>query len=488
MAKHAKSVFAQDVEGLISADLPLHLRVQGRIRATILNGSFAPGSRLPSSRLLACDFKVSRHTVEWALSDLEAEGFIERKRGSGTYVATAIPLRELVPSGALALPIESCAHEPSRRGNAISIYATQAEPVVARAFHSSSPALDLFPKRIWSRLVRRALSRRDIDPWGYGASAGLKELRRAVAEHVAVTRGIRCVAEQIIVVTSIQQAIDLAARVLCDVGDDAWFEEPGYPIGRYLLRSAGLNVVPIPIDADGFDPERALQTAPHAKLAYVTPSHQYPTGALMPLDRRLALLEWARTRGGWILEDDYDGDFRYEGRSPAALQALDPGGRVIYIGTFTKMMFPALRLSYMVVPEELVSIFDTMKHLADGFTTLHTQVALAEFIDGGHLAAHLRHMLREYDTRRLALIEAIAPLAGLLELGPASAGFHVTAYLKGDQDDRAVAQACARRGVDLHPLSPFYVNKPRPGLLFGFACACPEQIARGMTIVRESLG
>ena len=488
MANHAQSVFVQDVEGLTSADLPLHLRVQRRIRTTILNGGFAPGSRLPSSRLLACDFKVSRHTVEWALSDLEAEGFIERKRGSGTYVAMTIPQLELVPSGVLALPGNSCAQEPSRRSNAISIYSTQAEPAAARAFTPSIPALDLFPKRIWSRLVSRALSRRDIDSWGYGASAGLKELRRAVAEHVAVTRGIRCGADQIVVVTSIQQAVDLAARVLCDVGDDAWFEEPGYPIARYLLQSAGLNVIPVPTDADGFDLDRALQMAPHGKLAYVTPSHQYPTGALMTLDRRLALVEWARTRGGWILEDDYDGDFRYEGRSLAALQALDPGGRVIYIGTFTKMMFPALRLSYIVVPEKLVSIFDTMKHLADGFTALQTQAALTEFIDGGHLAAHLRHMLREYNTRRLTLIEAIAPLAGLLELGPSRAGLHVAAYFKGDQDDRAIVQACGRRGIDLHPLSNYYANKPRLGLLFGFACASPEEIVRGMTIVRESFG
>ena len=486
VAKRAKSIFTQDIEGLADAATALHVRLQDRIRRAILNGSFAPRSRLPSSRLLARDFKVSRHTIELTLDNLQAEGFIERKPRMGTFVAATLPQRELAPMRVPTERRDSITYKPSRRGAAAALYPPQSEPAGSWAFKPSIPALDLFPKRLWAKMVARSFVRHDINPWEYGISAGLKDLRRAITVHVAATRGVICTAEQVIVVTSTQQAVHLAAHVVCDAGDTVWFEEPGHPMVRHVLQSAGLEVVPVPVDADGFDPQLALWKSPRAKLVHVTPSHQYPTGVLMPLERRIALLEWSRTHDGWILEDDYDGDFQYEGRPLASLQALDPGGRVIYMGSFSKMMFPALRLAYIVVPEVLVSVFDSMKHLADGFTALHTQAALAEFIEEGHLAAHLRNMRIEYDVRRRALIKAIAPLEGALRLGPTNAGLHVAAYLKIPLSDEEIVNHCAARGIYLHPLSRYFADKPQPGLLFGFACASPEQIARGMAIVESA--
>jgi GntR family transcriptional regulator/MocR family aminotransferase len=486
MTKHARSVLAQDVEGL-NDTLALHVRVQDRIRSAIVGGNFRPAMRLPSSRTLARDFGVSRHTVEWAFANLEAEGFIERRQGAGTFVAKAPPERVQPPAGERAATGAAPDRVPSKRGTVIASYPFQAQAVALRAFVPSIPAHDLFPHKIWSRAMARALARSKPDDWAYGTSTGQAELRRAIAVHVAAARGVSCSPEQVIVVTSTQQGIDIAARVLCDEGEEAWIEEPGYPPIRHLLTAAGLRPVPVTVDAYGFDTEKAMALAPRARLACVTPSHQYPSGALMSLERRNALLDWARERKGWIIEDDYDGDFRYVGRPLAALQALDPEGRVIYIGTFNKTMFPALRIAYLVVPDVMVDSFASAKHIVDGFTSLHAQSALAAFIEDGHLAAHLRRMLQVYDERRRALIAAVGTLEGALELGPADAGMHAPAYLATPRDDRALADAVSRRGIDLRPLSAFYAGVPRQGFLLGFAAATPEQIARGMKIVGAAL-
>jgi GntR family transcriptional regulator/MocR family aminotransferase len=275
--------------------------------------------------------------------------------------------------------------------------------------------------------------------------------------------------------------------MLLDPGDMAWVEDPGYPPAIRLLRAAGAKVVAVPTDADGFHAGAATKIAAKARFAYVTPSHQYPGGGLMSLMRRTALLAWAERESGWIIEDDYDGDFRYSGRPLAALQALDPAGRVIYIGTFNKMMFPSLRLAFLVAPPSLVDSFLAAKHAMDGHAPGHTQAALASFISEGHLATHLRRMHRDYDERRLALLAGLAALEEHLEIGPAEAGLHIAVFLRKKRDDVQIAKRCAKAGIDLHPLSRFYQGHARNGFILGFACASPRQIRSGLRVLADAL-
>ena len=286
--------------------------------------------------------------------------------------------------------------------------------------------------------------------------------------------------------TSAQQAVDLVARVLLDVGDVAWVEEPGYPLSAQILKAAGVRVSAVPIDNDGFNVDDALRRDRTARLAYVTPSHQYPTGALMSLARRQSLLAWAKREQGWIIEDDYDGDIRYVGRPLASLQGLDDAGRVIYIGTFNKMMFPSLRLAFLVAPASLVDPLMAAKHMMDGHVPTHTQAAMARFIDDGHLATHLRRSVSEYDERRQALLSALENLSDEFDVGLADAGLHLTAFLRRALDDRSVARECRKAGVDLHALSRFYLGPPRSGFVLGFACSSPSRTESAMqTVARE---
>ena len=466
---------------------PLVARVEGRIRGAILSGSLAPGSRLPSSRILARDLKVSRHTVEWAFAQLQAQGFVVRKRGSGTFVARDIPEREQSPQSPPRRTRPPAPASLSRRGVAMTEFPGFREPIPGRAFTPSMPALELFPRQVWQRLVARALQRPGMTGWAYGPTAGLPELREAVAAHVSGTRGVGCSPDQVIIVSSGHQAIDLAVRILLDPGDVAWVEDPCYPTSSRLLRTAGAEVVPVPVDRDGFDVDTALSIDPRARLAYVTPSHQYPTGALMPLERRLALVAWAEREQGWILEDDYDGDFRYSGRPLAALQALDSAERVIYLGTFNKMMFPGLRLAFMVVPSGLIDAAMGAKHTMDAFAAGHTQAALAEFIREGHLATHLRRLLVEYDRRRGALLDALETVSDELEIGQSEGGMHLTVYLRRARDELAISQGCLAAGVALGGLRRYYQGCPRPGFVMGFACASPPRIHAAMRIVAQQL-
>ncbi len=359
-----------DVDGLASDSQPLHVRIEGRIRRAILDGNLPPGSRLPATRVLAGDLKVSRHTVETAFGQLETEGFLVRRRGSGTFVAGAVPERERPPlglgrghggkggDGGHGRARQDVAPAPlSRRGAALSQFPGLRDEAPGTTFTPSIPSLEWFPRQTWERLMSRAIRRPGLEHWVYGACAGLPALREAIAAHVGATRAVSCSADQVLVLTSAHQAVDLVARVLLDEGDVAWVEDPCYPTAPRLLRAAGARLAGISVDAEGFDVAMAERTHPDARLAYVTPSHQYPTGALMSLARRLALLDWARRENGWILEDDYDGDLRYAGRPLAALQALDTAGRVIYIGTFCKMTFPSLRLAFLVAPPSLVDAF-----------------------------------------------------------------------------------------------------------------------------------
>lgn len=495
MVKHAGSVFSVDVTGLqAQAGQPAYARICERIRAAIVSGALPPNARLPSGRTLAQDFGVARNTVDWALDQLVADGYIVRRRGAGSFVAAQLPERDLMPSARAAnTEPDTTPRRLSQRAQALRAYPGHYASASARAFTPSLPPIDLFPREVWNRLLLREAGKAGGDYWEYGASNGLPALRGAIAAHASAMRAVRCSPEQVIVVTSTQQAVELAGKVVADPGDRAWCETPGYQPVQHCLRAVGLQVVPVPVDEHGLDVAAGVARAPDARLAYVTPAHQYPLGCEMSLPRREALLAWARQRDAYVIEDDYDGDYRYQGRPIASLQGLDDTGRVIYVGSFNKILFPGLRIAYAIVPEPLVAAFVDAKHSADGHTALLAQGVLAAFIHEGHLARHLRKTRAIYDERRLAFLEQARALDDVLEFGPAIAGMHVAAWFKGPTriDDRAVAEACARDGVVVHPLSK-YGDCERPpyqhgGLVFGFAGATSARSRSGLQLVRRAI-
>ncbi|HMK67926.1 MAG TPA: PLP-dependent aminotransferase family protein, partial [Stellaceae bacterium] len=343
------------------------------------------------------------------------------------------------------------------------------------------PALDRFPWSDWARITARLLRERPQALIGYCDPRGERPLRQAIAQYLAANRGIACDPDQILVVAGSQQGIDLTARALAEPGDSVWVEEPGYPAGRAALRSAGFELAPVPVDEEGIDVGAGVRQAPRARLALVAPSHQYPLGAVMSLRRRLALLDWAESADAWILEDDYDGDYRYGGRPLAPLYTLDRGNRVLFLGTFSKVLAPGLRLGYLVVPPAAVERFAELKAASDRHAPGLLQIALARFIEEGRLAAHLRRMRTLYASRRATLLEALAAEAdGLLEAhATPEAGLHLVAHLRRRIDDVAASARALKARVHAAPLSSYYSGtKPERGFVLGFA-GTPEEQMRG---------
>lgn len=487
MAKHAVSLFSVDVAGLDTAHgQPAYARICDRLRTAIRSGALGLNARLPSSRVLAKDLGVARNTVDWALGQLVAEGYIVRRRGAGSFVAAQLPEHDAPPLAPARVASHKTDRRLSQRAQALRGYPGHYQSLKAVAFTPSLPPIEHFPRELWNRLLHREANRPGSTYWAYGASNGLPALREAIAAHASAMRAVQCSLEQVIVVTSTQQAVELAGKALADPGDSAWAESPGYQPVQHCLRAVGLEVTQVPVDAHGLDVEAGRRLAPRARLAYVTPAHQYPLGYEMSLERRKALLEWARDADAHVVEDDYDGDYRYEGRPLASLQGMDGDGRVIYVGSFNKLLFPGLRIAYAIVPEPLVGAFVDAKHVADGHTALLMQGVLAAFIQEGHLARHLRRTRALYDERRRAFLEEARVLADSLDFGPARAGLHLTGFFKKPTDDRAVAAECARAGVEVLPLSKFGATG-RGGLVFGFAGATRAAMRSGLTVVRRAL-
>jgi GntR family transcriptional regulator/MocR family aminotransferase len=349
------------------------------------------------------------------------------------------------------------------------------------------PALDQFPYRLWSRLAARRWRRQPL--LDYGDPGGYAPLREAIAEYVRLARGARCLAEQVIITSGSQQGVDLAARVLLDPGDAVWMEDPGYSGARAALQVAGASIVPVPVDREGLVVEEGERVAPEARLAYVSPSHQFPVGVTMSAGRRLALLRWASRAGAWILEDDYDSEFRYDARPLAALQGMDEDGRVIYVGTFSKTLFPALRLGYLIVPEGLVEVFRAARAVSDRQSPTMDQVVLADSLVGGHFARHARRMRRLYSERQEVLVDAVrGRLGDRLEVFPSAAGMHLLGWLRPAVDDTLVSAKAAALGIEAAPLSRYaLVQPPRGGLLLGWAAYSPQAIREGVVRLEEAL-
>ena len=455
---------------------PLFLQLYDTLRRAILDSRIPAGEQLPSARTLARDLKVSRTTTEDAYAQLLAEGFVVRRTGSGTFVARIETVRG--PSaGARKEPLPG-PRRLSTRAAMLARHLCFPEEARPRAFAAASPAVDLFPVHTWRRLMARSLRRAEHRSLGSSNPAGFEPLREAIASYLAASRGVVCTPERVVILTSSQQALDLAVRLLIDPGDKVWIEEPGYPGAKATLLANGANMIPVPVDSEGLNVERGTRLAPRARLAYVTPSHQYPLGVTLTLERRLALLDWANRQGAWILEDDYDGEFRYTGRPLAAVQGIDPHQRVIYIGTFTKVLFPALRLAYAVVPEDLVDAFVVARGVSDGHPPAPSQIALADFFAEGHFGAHIRRMREVYRERRDALVAAAGRHLAELDLRSTDAGLHAVANLKSRANDRAASGRIARAGVDAQPLSRFYLGPPTsPGLFLGYAALSPAEIS-----------
>ena len=472
------------------AETPLWRQLYHGLRRRILEGRLPLGSRLPSTRILAGELGISRNTVLTAYDQLVAEGYLEGKRGAGTRVALDIPLREFRERSARR-PSSRAPPRLSTRCQAV-LGLPRAIPSLAGtrlAFAVGVPALDAFPVNLWGRLARRAGTRlaartRDgLDPAGY------YPLREAITNHLAAARGIICGPEQIVVVQGIQHALFIASHALLDPGEVACVEDPGYPGVWGALSAAGLRIVPVPVDREGIDVEdiKALPQPPRA--IFVSPSHQFPLGIRMSLARRLALLTLAEESGAWIVEDDYDSEFRYRGQPVMALRALDEGSRVIYVGGFSKTIAPTLRVGYAVLPDPLVEPFLSFRLRTDLHPPLLEQLVLAEFMSGGHFARHLRAMRRLYAERRDHLVYAAGrQLSRLLELQPDDTGLRLVGYLPDGVDDRRAAAAAEREGVETLPLSRFYRNGPaQHGLVLGFAATDERAIGTGVERLARAL-
>lgn len=473
--------------------LPLCSQIYEALRQRILDGKLRPGGRLPSTRLMATQFGVSRNTVMSAFAQLSAEGYTEARVGSGTRVARSLPQSVL---SVRARPTR--APPPGRREGGVSqrgeLLSSRPVRVLSprgapRPFASGLPDCRAFPFRTWARLMARRWRHPHHQLLGYGDPAGYQPLREAIAAHLRAARAVRCEANQVLILSGSQQALDLAARLLIDPGDKALIEDPGYPGARVALTAAGAKLIPLPVGFDGADISSPGKAHPTARVVFVTPSHQFPLGVTMSLPRRLALLEWAHGSGAWILEDDYDSEYRYRGKPLPSLQGLDISGRVIYVGTFSKTLFPSLRLGFMVLPPELVESFRRARSVVDGHSPLTEQVVLADFIAEGHFARHVRRMRALYQERQSMLVDAAGKeLAGLVDIAPSDGGMHLVARLPKRIPDVVAAERALAHGVYVNPLSRCAIGEPsQGGLLLGYAALSRKQIVEGVQRLGNAL-
>jgi len=462
---------------------PLSRQLYAAIRSAILEGRLGAGERMPASRVLAADLGVSRNTALAAVDQLVSEGYLETRRGSGCYVGRDLPDARPVPVPARGTSSPPVPVRLSRRGRGLA--ATPFSVSIARGqwypcFAPGVPDSSDFPFSLWARLLARAWRHPESDLVQGGNPAGHPDLRKAIADYLRQARGLRCTEEQVLVLSGIRQAVDLTCRLLLDPGDAVWLENPCYPGLRAAIAASAVRIVDVPVDAEGLIVERGLARAPQARLACVTPSHQYPLGVVLSLQRRLQLLAWARESKGWILEDDYDSEFRYEGRPLATLQSLDGEGRVIYVGSLSKVLFPSLRIAYLVAPPALVDAFRRARAAIDEHPPMTPQPALAAFFAEGHLPAHIRRQRKRYAERQARLLDlARRHLAGRLELAADPAGLHLVARPVGALarvPDTEISRRLGAAGIVAPALSSYYVGKRlQSGLLLGYA-AVPDAL------------
>jgi len=461
---------------------PAHRWLYTALRTEILEGRLRPGARLPGTRDLANQYSLSRGTIVNAFEQLKSEGYLEGNVGSGTYVSNVLP-EELLHVTREARVQRSTQRKPRR---SLSDYARRVtlfsglETRPPRAFRTNLPALNLFPTELWAQITARRLRRASTnlllgcDPMGYWP------LREAVADYLSTSRGVKCVPEQVAIVSGVQEALDLVARLFLNPGDRVCMENPGYPGAAIAFEAVGAKISAARVDEEGM--ELRDSSLRGARLVYVTPAHQFPLGITMSLRRRLELLEYARKSGALIFEDDYDSEYRYSGRPVPALQGLDRNGLVLFAGSFNKVLFPSLRLGYLMIPPDLVSYFAATKSVTSRHAPLLEQAVLCDFITEGHFGRHLRRMREVYAERLSVLMESGRQrLAGLLKISNVEAGLQTVGWLCDGIDAESAAKAAAAREVEVIPLSRYSRrHMAQEGLQLGFAAVDAAEIRRGV--------
>jgi GntR family transcriptional regulator/MocR family aminotransferase len=449
------------------ASMPLYQQIYLRLRNAITDGLISPGQRIPAARALAKELGLARGTIETAYSLLASEGYVQARGQAGTVVMPG-----LAHLGGTPLPAEPVS---------ASFTAMPQHQAVA-PFQMGLPALDAFPRKIWARLAARCARSTQIQDMVYPPFAGVTILREAIAGYLRVSRGIDCVPQQVFITSGYRSTIDLVSRTLLMAGDKAWVEDPGYEPTKDVLRSVGMSLVPVPVDHDGICVEQGKQCAADARLAVVTPAHQSPLSVSLSLARRVALLDWAAQNDAWIIEDDYDGEYRYLGRPLPALKSLDGEGRVIYSGTFSKVMFPGLRLAYCVVPQGLVTRFEQAVQIHGSGAPALVQAIVTAFMKEGHFSRHIQRMRRLYAERREVVAAGLMDVLGdrlRVELQPG--GMHLILRSRDDvaMDDVAIAHRICAQGMFAHGLSAWYLKPPvTHGLLMSFTNVASRDAAR----------
>ena len=463
------------------------------LRAAILEGRLKPGALLPPTRALAVQYGVARGTVVGVFEQLISEGYLEARVGSGTSVNRKLPddfFRAPAKHQTAAKPaVQGSLSERGKRMAVSPFLALTPPQHRSRAFCANQPSVNHFPLELWGRLGSRRLRLASRGMLSAGDAMGYPPLREAIAAHLGSTRGVVCSADQVTVVSGTQQALDLVTRVVLDAGDAAWMEDPGYPGAAAILRANGARLVPVPVDTSGLCVEEGLKRAPEARFAFVTPAHQFPLGVTLSLERRLRLLEWSRASGAWIFEDDYDSEFRFAGRPLAALQGLASEGNVLFAGSFSKMLFPSLRLGFVVVPPHLVEPLRAARSLVDRYSPVIEQAVLCDFIAAGHFGQHLRRM-REVYAERLEVLQNAAKKewGDRLWLHPTNTGLQTVGWLTKNVRDREFARTAAACGVEVTPLSNYALRwETAHGLQIGFASAGPRELRRGVTSLAKLL-
>jgi GntR family transcriptional regulator / MocR family aminotransferase len=473
-----------------TGDAPLFRQIYLQIRSAILSQSLRPGTKLPSTRQLASQLSVSRSAVVSAYEQLLAEGYANGKIGSGSYVSSDLPeqvegQRSTKRRNRAAATRTNAAKAPSLR-NFVDVTVQGDE----RPFNLGRTLVDARTRELWRKVSTRVFRSLGHDHFGYSDPRGLPGLRNAICDYLRAARAVRCDPEQIVVTAGTQHAIDLIIRVLYQADMQAWIEDPGYSLTQQALIAAGVKIHPVPVDEQGIDVDAGIKSAPKARVVFVTPSHQFPTGVVLAMARRLELLAWARERDAWVVEDDYASEFRYGGRALASLQGLDESGRVIYVGTLNKALFPGLRLGYAVVPHALLKAFTVARYLADRQPSSLAQAVVADFIEEGHFAGHIRRMRLQYRNQRDVLVAAMRQrLGNEVDVDPPDQGMHLVAHLRRGLSDVAIERAARDHGVIVRAMSRLYVAAPpRSALVMGFSGYPQQMIPPAVARLAEAVG
>ncbi len=470
---------------------PLHKQIYDTYRSMIVSRNLGASQQIPSTRALATELKISRIPVLTAYSQLLAEGYFEARPGAGTFVCSSLPdqLTSSNRGSSRSVDVGSRMRVTSRRAMLLPRYEKLPWLRGLGAFNVSQPAFDQFPFLTWSRIVMRHCRSPHARELHYGGPLGFKELRKAICTYLRTARAVHCDPHQVMIVAGSQQALEISTRVLLDERTSAWVEEPGYWLTRQVLTAAGCRLVPVPVDSDGLDVACGVKKCRKARAAFVAPSHQFPLGATMSATRRLQLLDWAQSSGSWVIEDDYDSEYRYGNMPIASLQGLDHHSRVIYIGTFSKTLFPSLRLGYIVIPPDLVDRFAAVRYAMDITPPHFFQAVLTDFMNEGHFARHIRRMRQLYAQRRTALVDELQKEFGsALEVLGSEAGMHLAVILPKGFRDQEVAARAAREKLWLAPLSPAYVGeRPRQGFILGFGNTMADEIPKAVRQLKSVL-